>query len=265
MEATKPTRLKGSFGKFFNDFRALFIKAFYLAVRNRGQTVAEILLAYAFLGLLLGMRYILDRRYHAAFQIPIGRPLDYLSVNGTGDVLYYYPSKFTIHHREGSIARHHPLTLSFRQHLYAKHHEFSNEWAARSMAGFHQKSFVEHLARSLSTTSDDAFWFQCKWCRILVWRLYPIRHYKLSSPLSISPIWTLARVHRLCQTKFNTRFDYKSTYFDRENWVWLKHFSDLQERSLLLSATAGEDCWERLSMETFPTRLLPRSFSLDML
>lgn len=92
MEAAKSKHLKGAFAKFFSDFRALFIKAFFLAIRNRGQTITEILLAYTFLGLLLGMRYILDRRYFAAFQMPIGRPLDYLSVNGTGDVLYYYPS-----------------------------------------------------------------------------------------------------------------------------------------------------------------------------
>ena len=51
--------------QILNDFRALFIRTFLLAIRKPGQTAVEILLAYTFMGLLLGMRSILDRRYYA--------------------------------------------------------------------------------------------------------------------------------------------------------------------------------------------------------
>ena len=94
MRPKDPSRRQGGCMKFLGEFRALFIKAFLLAIRQPGQTITEILLAYTFMGLLLGMRYILDRRYNALFRLPRGRPLDYLNVNGTGDIIYYYPSSF---------------------------------------------------------------------------------------------------------------------------------------------------------------------------
>ncbi|CAF2548505.1 unnamed protein product [Rotaria sp. Silwood2] len=81
----------GGFIKFLNDFRALFIKTFLLTIRKPGQTIAEILLAYIFMGFLLGMRYILDRRYYSAYQIPSFYPQDMLSIIGSGDIIYYYP------------------------------------------------------------------------------------------------------------------------------------------------------------------------------
>jgi hypothetical protein len=91
MEYEEDPRRHGGCVKFLNDFRALFIKTFYLSIRRPGQTVAEILLAYTFMGFLLGMRFILDRRYYAALQIPRFRPQDALLVNGTGNTIYYYP------------------------------------------------------------------------------------------------------------------------------------------------------------------------------
>jgi hypothetical protein len=94
MGSKEESRRQGGCMKFLGEFRALFIKAFLLAVRKPGQTITEILLAYTFMGLLLGMRYILDRRYNAAFRLPRGRPQDYLNVNVTSDIIYYYPSSF---------------------------------------------------------------------------------------------------------------------------------------------------------------------------
>jgi hypothetical protein len=77
--------------KFLSDFRALFVKTFLLTVRRPGQTIAEILLAYAFMGFLLGMRYILDRRSMAAFQLSRFRPQDTLLPSTMGNTTYYYP------------------------------------------------------------------------------------------------------------------------------------------------------------------------------
>ena len=94
MESRNPSRRQGGCMKFLGDFRALFIKAFLLAIRKPGQIITEILLAYAFMGLLLGLRYILDRRHNPLFRLPRGRPQDYLNVNSTADIIYYYPSAF---------------------------------------------------------------------------------------------------------------------------------------------------------------------------
>jgi len=91
MEYREDPRRHGGFIKFLSDFRALFIKTFLLTIRKPGQTIAEILLAYTFMGFLLGLRYILDRRYYTAYQISRFRPLDTLLVNGMGNTTYYYP------------------------------------------------------------------------------------------------------------------------------------------------------------------------------
>ncbi|CAF0848696.1 unnamed protein product [Rotaria sordida] len=91
MEYHENHRRHGGFIKFLNDFRALFIKTFLLTIRKPGQTIVEILLAYTFMGFLLGMRYILDRRYYPAYQIPPFYPQDMLSITGIGDIIYYYP------------------------------------------------------------------------------------------------------------------------------------------------------------------------------
>jgi hypothetical protein len=91
MEHREDPRRHGGFIKFLSDFRALFIKTFLLTIRKPGQTIAEILLAYTFMGFLLGMRYILDRRFYTAYQISRFRPLDTLLVNSMGNTTYYYP------------------------------------------------------------------------------------------------------------------------------------------------------------------------------
>jgi hypothetical protein len=91
MEYREGPRRHGSFIKFLSDFRALFIKTFLLTTRKPGQTIAEILLAYTFMGFLLGMRYILDRRSYSAYEISRFRPQDTLVTNGIGNITYYYP------------------------------------------------------------------------------------------------------------------------------------------------------------------------------
>ncbi|CAF1590760.1 unnamed protein product, partial [Didymodactylos carnosus] len=91
---TPSSKHSNKFSKFWSDFRALFYKTFLLSKRKRGQTITEILLAYTFLGLLLGMRYILDRRYNHAFQLPAFRPQDLMLFNNSvnANYTYYYPS-----------------------------------------------------------------------------------------------------------------------------------------------------------------------------
>ncbi len=91
MEHRADSRRHGSCIKFLSDYRALFIKTFFLTIRKPGQTIAEILLAYAFMGFLLAMRYILDRRSNSAYQINRFRPQDLLSVSSMGNTTYYYP------------------------------------------------------------------------------------------------------------------------------------------------------------------------------
>jgi hypothetical protein len=95
MEYNENPRRHGGCIKFLNDFRALFIKAFFLTIRRPGTTITEILLAYTFMGFLLGMRFILDRRYYPQLQSTRFRPQDALLVNGTGTTVYYYPGSFT--------------------------------------------------------------------------------------------------------------------------------------------------------------------------
>ena len=94
MEYLEEPRRHGGCVKFLSDFRVLFIKTFRLAIRKPGQTAAEIILAYTFLGFLLGMRFILDRRHYNEMILPPFRPQDALQPNGTGDVIYYYPGLF---------------------------------------------------------------------------------------------------------------------------------------------------------------------------
>ena len=80
--------------RFLYDFRALFIKTFRLTIRKPGQTIVEILLAYAFLGFLLGMRYILDRRFISPYQIARFRPQDFIGFRSMVNTTYYYPGLF---------------------------------------------------------------------------------------------------------------------------------------------------------------------------
>lgn len=91
MEHRRDSRRHGGFIKFLSDFRALFIKTFLLTIRKPGQTIAEILLAYTFMGFLLGMRYILDRRFYADTRILRFAPRDALLYSSMGNTTYYYP------------------------------------------------------------------------------------------------------------------------------------------------------------------------------
>ncbi|CAF1026567.1 unnamed protein product [Didymodactylos carnosus] len=81
-----------SLSMFWREFCALFHKTYLLAKRKRGETITEILLAYTFLALLLGMRYILDRRYNHAYQIPRFRPQDAMTFSNKDNITFYYPS-----------------------------------------------------------------------------------------------------------------------------------------------------------------------------
>ncbi|CAM4928643.1 unnamed protein product [Rotaria socialis] len=65
----------------------------FTTLRKRGQTIAEILIAYSFIGLLLGMRCILDRRHMPSFQIDRFSPqLAMILNNSMHNVVYYHPS-----------------------------------------------------------------------------------------------------------------------------------------------------------------------------
>lgn len=96
MEYRENPRRHGGFIKFLSDFRALFVKTFLLTIRKPGQTIAEILLAYAFMAFLLGMRYILDRRYYADTRLPRFAPRDVLMYSNAGNITYYYPGLYMI-------------------------------------------------------------------------------------------------------------------------------------------------------------------------
>jgi len=79
---------------FLADFRALFTKMFLMARRSVGETIVEFILSFIFLGLLLSLRYVFDRNYNSAYQIPRFRPQDSMLFNGlTANTTYYYPGK----------------------------------------------------------------------------------------------------------------------------------------------------------------------------
>jgi hypothetical protein len=81
--------------KFLGEYWALLVKMLILTKRKRSQTIVEFLLAYIFLALLIGMRYLLDRNYNQALLIPSFRPFDSMLLNSTtANVTYYYPCKF---------------------------------------------------------------------------------------------------------------------------------------------------------------------------
>ncbi|CAF0922953.1 unnamed protein product [Adineta ricciae] len=84
-------RRHGTLIKILSDFRALFTRTFLLTIRKPGQTIAEILLAYTFMGFLLGMRYILDRRYYGPYRVSRFRPYDNFAIRSTDKYILYYP------------------------------------------------------------------------------------------------------------------------------------------------------------------------------
>lgn len=80
---------------FLCHFRALLIKMLRISYRKRGQTVAEILLAYAFIGLLLGIRAVLDRYEYPPYVMEEFTPLSMMMLNETTDsATHYYPGLY---------------------------------------------------------------------------------------------------------------------------------------------------------------------------
>lgn len=94
MDLPKERRQRGGCMKFLGEYSALFIKMLLLTKRKRTQTIVEFLLAYVFVGLLLGMRYLLDRSYYTPRQIDPFRPFDSMLINSTtANKTYYYPGR----------------------------------------------------------------------------------------------------------------------------------------------------------------------------
>lgn len=90
----KRPRRQSDFMMFLGEYWALLKKVFLLTKRNRGQTIAEFILAYVFLALLLIMRSLLDRTYKPAYQVPAFNPHQSLLINSTrANVTYFYPSR----------------------------------------------------------------------------------------------------------------------------------------------------------------------------
>ena len=95
MNSLETRTRRGGCMKFFGEFWALFVKMLLLTKRKRTQTIVEFLLAYVFLALLLGMRYLLGRDYYAARTISPFRPFDTMLSNSTrANKTYYYPGRF---------------------------------------------------------------------------------------------------------------------------------------------------------------------------
>ena len=96
MESQRDRPRRNGCLKFLGEYRALLVKMLILTKRKRGQTIAEFLLAYVFVGLLLGMRYLLDRSYYSPMQFPPFRPFDQMTLNSTlANTTYYYPCMFS--------------------------------------------------------------------------------------------------------------------------------------------------------------------------
>jgi hypothetical protein len=96
MDLPAGRKRRGGCVKFIGEYWALFIKMLLLTKRKRTQTIIEFLLAYIFVGLLLGMRYLLDRDYDQARTIPPFRPYDLTLINSTtANKTYYYPCRFS--------------------------------------------------------------------------------------------------------------------------------------------------------------------------
>ena len=95
MDPLESRRRRGGCMKFCGEYWALFVKMLLLTKRKRTQTIVEFLLAYVFLALLLGMRYLLDRNYYPARQMDPFRPFDTMLSNSTrANKTYYYPGRF---------------------------------------------------------------------------------------------------------------------------------------------------------------------------
>ncbi len=96
MDLPAGRKRRGGCMKFLGEYWALFIKMLLLTKRKRTQTIIEFLLAYVFVALLLGMRYLLDRNYYQPRTIPSFRPYDLTLINSTtANKTYYYPCRFS--------------------------------------------------------------------------------------------------------------------------------------------------------------------------
>lgn len=97
MDSLESRRERGGCMKFLGEYWALFVKMLLLTKRKRTQTIVEILLAYVFLALFIGMRYLLDRNYLSPQQMPPFRPFDTMLSNSTqANKTYYYPGRLSL-------------------------------------------------------------------------------------------------------------------------------------------------------------------------
>ena len=98
---------RGGLMKFFGEYGALLRKMFLQTKRKRSQTIAELVLAYVFLALLLGMRYLLDRPYKAELRMPAFRPFEKMVLNSTrANMTYYYPSRVLFIREDSNVLFH---------------------------------------------------------------------------------------------------------------------------------------------------------------
>ena len=94
MSDRQDRRQRGGCLTFLTEFKALLVKMLLLTKRKRSQTIAEIILAYVFVALLLGMRSVLERTYQKPLLMPPFRPHDRMTSNSTrANMTYYYPRK----------------------------------------------------------------------------------------------------------------------------------------------------------------------------
>lgn len=75
MDSSGEQRKRNGFMNFLDEYWALLIKMLILTKRKPAQTIVEILLAYAFFALLLGMRSFLDRTHFPVEETPRFDPL----------------------------------------------------------------------------------------------------------------------------------------------------------------------------------------------
>ena len=87
------TQRRTAWMQFSGEYGALLTKMLLLTKRKRGQTIAEFLLAYIFLALLLALRSLLASNYKAPLQLPSFHPYETMLANSTkANMTFYYPS-----------------------------------------------------------------------------------------------------------------------------------------------------------------------------
>ena len=124
------TRAKrvSSFSKFIGEYAALMKKMFIMTRRKRGQTIAEFLLAYLFLILLLAMRALLDIVHKPNLQLAPFFPYQRMNANRSqSNITFYYPSKFFFKFYPQSSNYSFVLFPTFRHAVYNSNLEQYNE------------------------------------------------------------------------------------------------------------------------------------------